>query len=657
MTAITTGTNLDVNTLVTNLMSVENQPLKVMQTQQQSYQTKITAYGQLTGAISGLQSSTDALQNLDTFTQNAATVSDSTVLSASAGTSAAAGTHSIEVKTLASAQQLASGRFTSGDSAVGTGTLTFQLGTTSAGSFSANAATNAFSVNITSANNTLAGVRDAINNANGGVRATIINDGTGFRLALAPATGGTANTLKITAADDDGNSTDATGLSQLAFDPSAAAGSGKNLTESVAAQDATLVIDGIAVTKSTNSIGDAIPGLTLNLTKTNVGAPITLTVASNTSAISSALSSFVAAYNSFASKIHGLTYYDASTKKAGDLQGDATARSVISQVRNTLTASVPGLAGGLSTLSQVGISLQADGTLLMNSSKLNAALANPAFNVGSLFATSGTASDAHVSYQSSLSSTPAGSYALAITQPATRATLTGGSAAALTISAGVNDALSLTIDGQAASVTLGAGTYASADALAAEIQSKLNGSAALVQSGAKVQVSQNAGVLSVNSASYGSNSSLGGLGGTAAALFGAAPATSAGLDVAGTINGATATGSGQTLISSDGLRVRISATAAGSLGTLNLANGYGALLSNVLNNLLDTTSGPITSRTQGLNSSIKRLTTQEDSFNERMVTVEANYRRQFSALDAALSAMNSTSSFLTKQLASLSSTG
>lgn len=654
MASITTGTNIDVNTLVTQLMQLENQPLKLMQTQQKSYQTQITAYGKLQSAISALSTATTALQSTGTFAQSTATAGDTSILSASAASGTAAGIHSIEVQTLAQTQKLASGRFDSADSAVGTGTLSFTFGSTTAGVFAANPAKNSFTVTIDSSNNTLAGLRDAINKAAGGVAATIVNDGTGYRLALAPTESGKNNGLKITSVDDDGNALDAAGLSKFAFDPAGSAGAGKNLAENTIPVDAALLIDGIAVTSSSNTVSGALPGLTLNLTKTNVGAPTSLTVTQNTEAVKTALNAFVTAYNSFNTQVKSLTYYDAANKKGGDLQGDATARSMINQVRHTLTSPVSGLGGGLSGLSQVGVNLGTDGTLSLDSGKLEKALANPAFNVGALFATTGTATDSHVSFQSSLNSTPTGNYAIAITQPATRGSLTGNAAAALTVAAGVNDALSLTVNGQAVSVILSAGTYASADALAAEIQSKLNGSAALTQSGVSVNVGQSGGVLAINTSTFGASSSIAALGGSAAALFGGAPVASAGQDVAGTINGAAATGAGQTLISSDGLRLRINATGAGSLGSLSLTNGYGVQLGNLISGLLDTT-GPLATRTTGLNASIKRNSAQQDSFTARMTTLEANYRRQFSALDAALSQMNTTSSFLTQQLASISS--
>jgi flagellar hook-associated protein 2 len=655
MTAITTGTNIDVNTLVTQLMQVERLPEKAMQTQQSSFQTKITAYGQLQSALSSLGSAVSTLASTSTFLKNTASVSDSTVLSASAGTSAAAGVHTVEVQKLAQTQQLASSRFASTDTAVGTGTLTFSFGTTDSGSFTANPAKNSFSVTIDASNNTLAGVRDAINKANSGVRATIVNDGSGYRLALAPADSGKANGLKITATDADGNNTDAAGLSQLAFDPLAAAGSGKNLTENVAAQDAQLLINGISVTKPTNSVSDAIPGLTLNLTKTNVGSPVTVNVASDTASVKDALSKLVTAYNTWQGKVKDLTYYDASNKKAGTLQGDATARSVVSQVKNQLTSSIPGLSGGLSMLSQVGVSFQADGTLALDSGKLEKALANPDFNVSSLFAASGKASSSFVSYQDSSSTTPAGNYAVAITQAATRGTLAGNAAAGLTITAGVNDALNLTVNGQAVSVTLNAGTYASADALAAEVQTRLNNSSTFTQAGVSVAVSQNGGVLSIASSTYGSTSAVTGASGSAVANLFGTTSEAAGTDVQGTIGGQTASGSGQSLTAPNGLRLKITSTSTGSLGNVTVSNGYATQLSALIDSLSDTNTGAIASRTTGLNNSIKRITAQIDSFESRMTTLEANYRRQFSALDSALSSMNSTSTYLKQQLASLSS--
>jgi len=216
--------------------------------------------------------------------------------------------------------------------------------------------------------------------------------------------------------------------------------------------------------------------------------------------------------------------------------------------------------------------------------------------------------------------------------------------------------LSLTVDGQATTVTLAPGTYATADALAAQIQSAVNSSSVISTAGVGITVSQSGGVLSLNSNTYGANSSVGGLGGNAAALFGGAPTTTTGQNVAGTVNGVAATGNGQTLIdSTTGLRMQVTATTAGSYGSLNLTLGYGSTLGNLISTITDPTTGSIAARNNGLNSSIQALTLEEANFNERMTKTEAAYRAQFSQLDAALSAMKSTSSFLTQQLASITS--
>jgi flagellar hook-associated protein 2 len=128
------------------------------------------------------------------------------------------------------------------------------------------------------------------------------------------------------------------------------------------------------------------------------------------------------------------------------------------------------------------------------------------------------------------------------------------------------------------------------------------------------------------------------------------------VDIAGSINGIAATGKGQILIdATTGLRVQVAATAAGSYGNLALTLGYGATLGNLITSLSDPTSGPIATADNDLNQRITNLNTQETAFNSQMTQVEANYRAQFSALDASLSQMKTTSSFLTQQLASISS--
>lgn len=655
MVTATSGTSIDVNALVSQLMAAERAPLAAIQQAATAYQAKISAYGQLRSGVAGLGDALTALDNGSVFRAATASVSDPTVATASAASGTAPGTYNVEVQTLAQAQKLASAAFGATDTAIGSGTLSIQLGTWNAGTstFTANAAKPAFSITIDAANNSLAGVRDAINAANGGVRASIVNDGTGFRLALSSVDGGTVNSLRIGVVDSDGTNTDTSGLSQFAYDPAATAGAGKNLTQNVAAQDAVMVIDGVRVVKSSNIVTDAIDGVTLNLAKTNPGGSVAVTVAPDAAAMKTALEAFVKAYNGLNSTVRNLTFYDASSKRGGALQGDAATRAVTSQLRSLLTGSIAGLSGDLTRLPQLGLALQADGALALDGAKFQAAVTTNPGALSRLFSRAGQATDNRVIYQGATATTATGTFAVAISQPATRGSLAGSSAAGLTITAGANDTLSLNINGVAASVTLAAGTYASAAELAAELQSRINGNAALKAGGIQATVSESGGVLSVVSNDFGSGSSVTGPGGNAAAgLFGGTPAATAGQNVAGTINGVAATGQGQSLLSADGLRLRVTATSAGALGNLTFTRGYGSLLKDAVNKLIDTT-GPIAARTDGLAASVKRNTKQQDDFNTRMATLEVAYRRQFSALDSMLTSMSQTSSYLSQQLAAL----
>jgi flagellar hook-associated protein 2 len=655
MVTATSGTSIDVNSLVSQIMAAERSPLAAIQKAATNYQTEISAYGQLRSGVAGLGDALTALDNGSIFSAATATVSDAGIATASAANGALPGTYNVEVQTLAQAQKLASAAFAAADAPVGTGTLSIQLGTWTAAtsSFAPNAAKSALSITVDASNNTLAGVRDAINGANGGVRASIINDGSGFRLALSSLEGGTANSLRIGVTDADGADTDTSGLSRLAYDPAAAAGAGKNLTQNAAAQDAVLFIDGVRVVKSSNLVTDAISGVTLNLAKTNAGGSIAVTVAPDAAAMKTALEAFVKAYNGLNSTVRSLTFYDAANKRGGTLQGDAAARGVASQLRSLLTGTITGLSGDLTRLPQLGLTQQTDGSLVLDGAKFQAAVsANPGA-LTRLFSTAGRTTDTRVTYQGANATTATGTFAVAISQPATRGGLAGSNAAGLTITGGANDTLSLSIDGVAASVTLAAGTYASAADLAAELQYRLNGNAALKAGGIQATVSESGGILSVVSNGYGSGSSVTVPGGNAAAgLFGGAPAATAGQDVAGTINGVAATGQGQSLRSADGLRLKVTATSAGALGTLAFTRGYGSLLKDAANKLIDTT-GPIAARTDGLAASVKRNTRQQEDFNARMASLEIAYRRQFSALDSMLTRMGQTSSYLSQQLAAL----
>jgi flagellar hook-associated protein 2 len=511
------GSNLDVNGIISKLMTVESQPLQKLAKKEASYQAQLSAYGSLSGALSSFQGTVNGLASLSKFQALSATPADSTILSASASSSAAAGSYSVNVATLAQAQSVYAAGQASTTAAIGSGastTLTFQFGSISGGTltngkytgatFTQDASRASGTVTIDSSNNTLEGIRDAVNAANIGVSATIINDGsaTPNRLVFTSKTSGATSAMKIAVSGD------ATLDSLLAYDPAGT----QNLTQSVVAQNATATINGIAVSSSTNTLTSAIQGVTLNLAK--VGAT-NLTVARDTSAVQSAVQSFVNAYNQLDKTLKSLNAYDAQTKQAGPLQGDYTVALIQSQIKSTLSSPLTGVGGSLTSLSQIGVSFQKDGTLALDTAKLNTAMSSNFLDVGGLFAPMGRTTDSLVSFSSSTTKTKPGNYTVEVSSLAAQGKLTGSAsfargyatgsqAAALTIAA-PNDVLKLTLDGVGpTSVSLTNTTYASAAALVTGLQADID--AALGAN--KVVVTQNNGVLTLNSTTAGGASAM-----------------------------------------------------------------------------------------------------------------------------------------------------
>ncbi len=389
------GSGLDVNGLVSKLMAIERQPITNLDTKTTAIQAQISSYGTLQSTLATLQDAAFTLSQASLFNATTASSSDSTVFTASTSTTASTGSHSIVVNTLADAQRLQSTAFASPTASVGTGSITFEFGTWSGtGSaldpfaFSNNPDKVTKTVVIAAGQDSVQGVANAINAAKIGVSASVISSGTSSYLMFSPADSGTANALRISVSDDDLANTDMNGLSRLAYDKAGVPPT--NMTQTVAAADATLTVDGINVTKSLNTIDDVISGVTLNLLKPSPSLTTqTLTVSRDNSGVQPAVEVFVKAYNDAAKMLADLTAYDPASNKAGALQSEGTVRSVQRQLRNAMTNSITGLPGGLSSLSDIGISFQRDGSVKLNSVTLQSALKNPQKDVGALFVGSG----------------------------------------------------------------------------------------------------------------------------------------------------------------------------------------------------------------------------------------------------------------------------
>jgi flagellar hook-associated protein 2 len=542
------GSGLDVNSIVSSLMAVEQKPLTAITKQKTEYQSEISAYGTLKSGLSTFQTAVSALSSVSKFNAQTVTSGSPNVFTATTDGAATLGSYAVTVSQLAKSQKLAISGFTNPTDVVGTGTLTISFGTYAVvgNTFTPNAAKSDLNLTIDSSNNTLSGVRDAINAANSSVSATIINDGTSNHLVITSKDTGEVNSLKIAVVDSgDGNNTDTLGLSRLAFDPTATAGSGKNMTQKQTAQNAILDIDGIAIVKASNIVTDAISGVTMNLLTTSGGSSVNLGIASNKDKVKESITAFVDAYNKLDTTLRSLTKYDETGKASGALLGDATARSVINQLKSVMTKTIT-TGTSLTTLSQVGVAFQRDGKLALDSTKLDAAVASNFSDIANLFATTAKSTDSQVTFLGNTSKTQAGAYVINVT--------------------------------------------------------------------------------------------------------GFSPTT-------GTINGVAATGSGTNLVgavgdASEGLNVKVASGALGARGTINFSIGYAAQFDSLATTLLNE-SGILASRTEGINSSIKRLDKQVDSVTVRLTAIEARYRAQFTRLDSLMSSMSTTSTFLTQQIASI----
>lgn len=650
------GSGLDIAGIVDKLMTVEQAPLNRLQAKAATYQTKLSAYSSLKGLLSNFQSSLSSLVSstgIATVKASIANTDAATVaLTANTSNQNLVGAHSLQIDNLAQNQKIASASFSSLTSNVGTGALTIQFGSYSSddSSFTPNTSAGSVTINIGSANQTLSGIRDAINAANAGISASIINNGSGYQLVMSAQDTGLAKGFRVSVAPDIGGE----GLAALAYDPSSIISTTTRLQK---AGDAQVWIDNIKINKASNIITDVLDGLTLTL-KAPTTSATTLTIDQDTSAASNAVNAFVNNYNTLSRTLSQLTAYNADTKTAGLLNGDPSTRLISNKLRSLISSTVPG-SDRYTTLADIGINLQKDGTLALDQSKLSSALKADASIVTHLFAATGSATDSLISYQSASNKTQAGNYGLVVNQLATQGSLTGSGASGLVITAGVNDRLSLTIDNVSTELILQAGSYASVDALADELRAKISGAGAFSDANVTANVSVASGILTVTSQRYGSASVIQIAGTAANTLFGGSPVTNAGADVAGTLGSTAFLGQGQKATGqsgngAEGLAVLVKGGSTGDRGLVSYTQGIAAQFSQAISGFIaDDDNGLLASQSAGISATLKDLQAQQSTWNQRLVSIRARYEAQYNAMDALMASMNRTSTYLTQQITAL----
>ncbi|MDV5357123.1 flagellar filament capping protein FliD [Enterobacter asburiae] len=361
------GTSLDLNTLYDNLQTAEQTKLTPITAQQSSYKAKLTAWGVVQTSLNKLQTAADALKNTSAIAGTKVS-STNTAFTATLANTASAGTYSIEVKSLAASQSLLSPKVDSKDKDIGDQSMSSRTITiTQPGQKTP------LTVTLDKDKTSLADMRDAINAKQGSVTASIIKaDDSSYYLALTSRDSGTTNKMTIT--------TDDTELAKyLSYDSSNTSSASNVMTQQVAASDAQLTINGIDITRSSNTITDAPEGVTLTLNKLTSGTPETLSVTKDNAPMIAAVQAYVDAYNSLQTTISNQTKFtavdqgsDKQSSSNGDLLGDGTLRNIQTRLRSQLSSSQSG--GSFSALSELGITQNVSGKLTVDSTKLEKAL-------------------------------------------------------------------------------------------------------------------------------------------------------------------------------------------------------------------------------------------------------------------------------------------
>jgi flagellar hook-associated protein 2 len=388
------GSGLDVTSIISQLMTIEKQPLIALNKEESSINAKISSFGKIQNVLGTLRDKAAAFNSTSLWGNTTTTLTDPTVATVSSisGKNGVAGSHSLQVDALAAAQTVSSKAFTSSSATLSEGTLTIDIGTwigtrgdpptqfNWTGDESPPSSPTGFTskskidISIGSGDVSLGAIRDKINAAAAGVTAGIVTDASGARLTLRSTATGEENAFRISATETNDDGDAASGLSALAFDATAAS---SPMTLSQNAKNARAVVDGISISSASNTLDGVIEGVSIKLNKKTSSA-VEMSVVADYSDVKTKINEFMSAYNAMVDQVKTETKYDAATKTAGKLQSDRTAIGLLNKMQSLLHDEFSGTGSGtLKRLSDIGLSLNATGRLELKSSKLDDALANP----------------------------------------------------------------------------------------------------------------------------------------------------------------------------------------------------------------------------------------------------------------------------------------
>ena len=355
------GSGLDVSGIIDGLMAVERRPLQIIEGKQQLYTTKISAYGELISAVSSFQASMENLNDLTALDKFKTSSTNSELIDITSTDNPDLGSFNVEVTRLADFHKMSSSEILSTDTFGGAASDSLSI---QAGSDIADTIT----VDLSTAQ-TLAEIRDAINadENNPGVRAALVNGDNGLqKLVLNADDIGSANALTLTYGGK---------IKSKTFDLQTV----NNIGGDTGLLDAEFIVDGFTITRPSNTVSDVVTGITFELNGAETGTTTTLSISRDTGATEAQVKSFASAYNTLISSV--------KSQRSGALGTDNLLLSIERQVKNILNSSAT--SGTLSTLSEVGLSIDKDGVMSLDSDRLTTALDTGYATVAQLFSAEG----------------------------------------------------------------------------------------------------------------------------------------------------------------------------------------------------------------------------------------------------------------------------
>lgn len=336
------SSTIDVQSLLNSVEQANAIPLQLLQQQQSNLQTQSSALTSIENDINALSTAVSALSNTSgSINSLTATSSDSNLVTATADPTAAAGTHTIVVNSLATTSSYYTDPVASSTTPISTGSFQITVGSNPAAT-----------VTVDNTDNTLSGLAATINGQNLGVTASVVTDANGARLAIVSNTTGSA-----------GNITIANNTTSL------------NFNSAVTGSNASLTVDGVPINSTSNTISSVIPGVTLNLVGADPGTTVSLSLSPDASQATSAINSFVSAWNTVVQDLNSQFNVASDGTGGGPLEADNTLRGIQDQLLSAITTSVAGNTG-LVNLASIGVNMNTDGTLSVDSGALTNALSN-----------------------------------------------------------------------------------------------------------------------------------------------------------------------------------------------------------------------------------------------------------------------------------------